>query len=186
MCAPVASRHRLPEGEERNPIFNQILAQPHSFRLVGVKGHVHAAAVIESEGAMHGGFTHGGDRKRLGETRLESGFDPLEHRLAEKTVAVEALRDLPFGQSPRGPRRQCRFGLGLLRDLARQARARFGEIALFAREFEIPKDRVEREPRRHPRFHQMRGRIKCFLARFDLRPAAATSSSASDSVRSCW
>src|SRR6266702_303962 len=53
----------LPEGEVGDMFFDQVLEKPPALGLVGVDGHVDAAAMVEAERTMHGGFAHGADRE---------------------------------------------------------------------------------------------------------------------------
>src|SRR5690349_22869300 len=64
----------MAEGEIRNLVVDQILEQPVAFGLIGVDGHVNAAAVIETERPVHGGLAHGADGERLAEALFEIAF----------------------------------------------------------------------------------------------------------------
>ena len=92
-----------------------------------------------------------------------------KHRRCEDAVAVEALADLGrFGRLGGQPGAQRLFGLGLLRQLPRQARARLRQVALPAREIEVPEQRVQRQRRRHPRLHQVLALVKSLFAAIQL------------------
>src|SRR3974390_2048908 len=81
--------HGLAEGEIGDVILGEVMKQPDAFGLVGVNGDVYAAGMVETEGAVYGGFAHGADRQRLAELVGEGGFDAGEGSGVKGAVAVE-------------------------------------------------------------------------------------------------
>ena len=177
---------RARPGGRRNRgcVFGQVLAQPDALRLVGIEGHVHAAAMVEAQGAVHGRFTHRADRQRLAEMSGEGPFHPGKHSCREDAIAIVALGDLGrFGWllGQLGGQRVLR--LGHLGQFAHQAGARFGQAdSLRARSTSSRNAPSERcAPRPHPPAF---GFVERLPARSKRRPAAAIMSSVCSAVKS--
>ena len=81
----------LAKGEKRDAMEGEIADEPLAFGLIGIKGYIDAAAVIEAHFAVDFGLAHGGNGQRLGELGLEGGIGALTFEVLRPLVDRVAL-----------------------------------------------------------------------------------------------
>ena len=135
MWAPVAfPGTAMRESEVRNVLRFEVVHEPDAFRLVRADCYVNTSAVVETHGAMDGGFAVGADRERPGKFRHVGHLHGLEVGAGEDAIACILRIDFagPFGVSLR---LGFETGQALLkphgfRDLLDELGARDGELQL--------------------------------------------------------
>ncbi len=117
---------------------------------------VHAAAVVESQGAVHCGFAHRAHRQWLAELGFEGRLHPRKGRGGEHAVAIEPVGEFARVGGIDGQFAVERlFGSGHLGQFCAHTGAGRGELTLFARRIHFLKEGVERQLRGDSRGYQL-------------------------------